>query len=436
MSGTAYIDRLEAGFRQHPEVVDYRINLAAGRSIGVGIRDNDIGSMYSPISFSDTISGGFLVQWRDCRLSRGNLDGNSLSQLNEVLAQTRAAAYEDPDAAQFLGPQQIHDVPLDSPDVPRLFDERAEYLLDVVRQMQGVAQRHDARTLNGGVGAGMSTTWLRTSQGLQLSTRSTSFLYSASFDGLIGDGFRRRVVVDQQEIVDQIERVGILLDQLRQPAEPPANGEILVILHPNVAYSMFDYYVWGNMGGAAVYHGQSAWSREDFEARRQVFRPDLQVRVEPWEPLGPGSFAWTGEGWPSRPTMYIDGGCLVHPAVDLKYARRLGLPPNTPPGSEWSVHIEGPPEVGAEHLVEHQADAVLVLSVLGLHTQDRTNGKYSLSASQALLIRDGEIQGKVKAALHGDFFGHLRDGALRMVRFAGQHSPGFAYPGSVAFERI
>ena len=121
----AYIDEIEEGFRRDPRIADYRINLGAGRGASVGIRDNDVGSVYSPIAFADTIGGGFLVQWQDGRLSRGNLDGNSLRRLDEVLDRARAAAYDDPDAAQFLGPQQVHPVALSSPDVPSLFQERA-----------------------------------------------------------------------------------------------------------------------------------------------------------------------------------------------------------------------------------------------------------------------------------------------------------------------
>jgi PmbA protein len=242
--------------------------------------------------------------------------------------------------------------------------------------------------------------------------------------------------VDQAEIAAQVERIGENLRRLRRSAPAAEAGEREIVLHPRVAYSIFSFFVWGNMGGSTVYHGQSAWSREDFAEARQVFRPDLQVSVDPWQPLGPGSFGWTGEGVPSSPETYIDSGRLVKPVADLKYARRLGIAPNTPPGSEHSVQIGGLPEEQAEGLIASLEDGVLVLSVLGLHTQDRTSGNYSLSAPQALLIRGGEAQGRVKATLNGNFFDQLRAGDLRLVRFAGQHSPGLAFRGAVTFERL
>jgi PmbA protein len=122
--------------------------------------------------------------------------------------------------------------------------------------------------------------------------------------------------------------------------------------------------------------------------------------------------------------------------LDLKYARRLNLTPSTPPGGEESIHLHADTEVGWDELQPQLNEAILVLSVLGLHTQDRSSGNYSLSTSQALLIRDGVIQGRIKATLNGNLFNNLRDSALRLVRFPGQHSAGFALPINVAIEQM
>jgi PmbA protein len=431
----SYIDEIQAAFDAHPDIADYRINLAERRSLGVGIRDNDVGSVYSPFSFGQSTSGGFLIQWRDGLLSRGNLDGNSLAIIDEVIGNARQAAYDDPDAAQFLSPQDVHDVPLWSDDVPPLFAERSAYLLDVAAQHQQLAARYEAKTLNGGSGAGMGESWLRTSRGLDLSTRSTSFSYSASFDGLIGEGMSSRMVAPLPEIANQIALAGEYLAALRQPSNGISSGSRMVVLHPDVAYSLFGYYVWGNLSGSAVFHGQSPFRAEDFSGHRCVFRPDLNVAVDPWQPLGPGSFMYTSEGLPSAPSIYIEHGCVTQPVLDLKYARRLGLQPTTPPGSEHSVHITAESEEAWDEVQPQLDEAILVLSVLGLHTQDRSSGNYSLSTSQALLIRDGEIAGRIKATLAGNFFANLRDPQLRFVRFRGQHSPGFALPLAVAIEQ-
>lgn len=432
----SYIDDIQAAFDAHPAVRDYRINLSERRSIGVGIRDNDVGSVYSPFSFGQGTGGGFLVQWQDNKLSRGNLDGNSLAIIGQVLANAQQAAYDDPDAAQFLGPQQVQDVPLSSADVPPLFEDRTGYLLDVVAQLQALAAQYQAKTLNGGVNASVGESWLRTSQGLALGTSSTAFAYSASFDGQVGEGMSQRTVAALADIRTQIALAGAYLEPLRTPVpDGGSNGQRLVVLHPDVAYSLFSYYVWGNLGGSAIFHGQSPFTADDFRTQRRVFRPDLTVTVEPWEPLSPGAFRYTSEGVPSAPTTYIDQGRLVQPVLDLKYARRLKLPISTPPGGEHSVVLRAAGEADWATLQPQLADAILVLGVLGLHTQDRTSGNYSLSTSQALLMRNGRAAGRIKATLNGNLFEHLRDDRLQFVRFPGQHSPGFALPLNVALEQ-
>lgn len=430
----SYIDDLQAAFDAHADVANYRLNLSERRSVGVGIRDNDVGSVYSPFSFGQGTGGGFLVQWQDGLLSRGNLDGNSLPIIDQVLANARAAAYDDPDAAQFLGPQTVHDVPLWSDDVPPVFAERTSYLLDVVQELQQIAARINANTLNGGVGASTGESWLRTSHGLGLSTRSTSFSASASFDGLVGEGLGQRTVPTMDEIVAQIDLGAQYLQPLRTETNGITSGTHTVILHPDVAYSLWSNYVWGNIGGGAVYHHQSPFTIEQFRDNERVFRRDLLVTVEPWEPLGNGSFPYTGEGLPSAPTTYIEHGRLTQPILDLKYARRLNLVPTTPPGGAHSIRMRCDNETTWSELQPTLGTAILVLGVLGLHTQDRSSGTYSLATSQALLVRDGVLVGRVKATLTGNFFEQLRND-FQFVQFPGQPTPGLALPITVSVEQ-
>ncbi|WP_025745567.1 metallopeptidase TldD-related protein [Kallotenue papyrolyticum] len=430
----SYIDDLQTVFGRVDDIIDYRISLSERRGISLGIRDNDVGSVYSPFAYGHTTGGNFLVQWRDGRLSRGNLDGNSLANIEQVLQVARQAAYDDPDAAQFLGPQTVHEVPLWSADIPPLFQERSSVLFEVVARLQAIAGRYTARTLNGGVGASLGRHWLRTSRGLALETPSTSFGCSAVFDGLIGESLAQRTLPAMEAIDAQLAGAGEYLRALRQSAPALPRAQRLVVLHPRVAYSLWSFFVWGNLNGAAIFHGQSPFRIEDFHAQRQVFADDLTVRVDPWQPLGIASFRYTAEGLPSQPTVYIEHGHLRQPILDLKYARRLGLPPTTPPGGAESVLFE------TERVTEWSAlratldQALLVLGVLGLHTQDRSSGNFSLATSQALLVRDGEFVGRARATLAGNFFDLLRDPLLRWVRFANQHSPGLALMLPLAIE--
>ena len=77
---------------------------------------------------------------------------------------------------------------------------------------------------------------------------------------------------------------------------------------------------------------------------------------------------------------------------------------------------------------------VLVLSLLGLHTQDTTRGDFSISAPQTLAVDGGALGAGVKAVLTGNFFEVLRDPELSFVTFEGFRTPGLLYRGSVGVD--
>ena len=74
----------------------------------------------------------------------------------------------------------------------------------------------------------------------------------------------------------------------------------------------------------------------------------------------------------------------------------------------------------------------LVFSALGLHTQDRISGGYSLLSPRALYIRKGKKAGPVSISMHGNFFANLNDESMRFVAFRGYRCPGLMVKASVA----
>src|SRR5262249_21652121 len=70
----------------------------------------------------------------------------------------------------------------------------------------------------------------------------------------------------------------------------------------------------------------------------------------------------------------------------------------------------------------------IVLSVLGIHTQDFTSGDFSLAAPQTLAIGPRGIEGRRRATISGNVFDRLRSPELRLVRFPGEHTPGLLFP--------
>jgi PmbA protein len=140
--------------------------------------------------------------------------------------------------------------------------------------------------------------------------------------------------------------------------------------------------------------------------------------------LKAGSYRFTAEGVPAAPCSFIAGGRLVQPILNVKYAGRLGMPPTPVPFAMDTLHLEGAATLTSEEAFRKAAGGAMVLSVLGVHTQDASSGDFSLSAPQTLRLGARGPLGRLKATISGNLFRMLRSEELHLVRFEGEHTPG------------
>ncbi len=399
------------------------------RGLNLGIKDRDAGSAHTPMSIADGCGARYLLVWSDGLVSRGSLERRQLVQEPEAaLAQARTAAYDDPDAAQVLGPAPLPEVELHDADVAALAGGDTAVLAGRLASVRRRVEEHGLETWSGSFSAAEGAARLVTSAGLDVSGRGTSTGWSVSLEGKLGSGHGARRLEPDDEFESRLDRLVELTLALRQPA-PPAPGDTRpVILHPGVV----EQYVLGtllhNLDGSAVANHESHFRVEEFGAGRPVLREDLGLRLDPLEPLKSGSYRFTTEGVPAARCAYIEGGKLVAPLLDLKYAKRLGREPTPLPFSLDTLHLEDAEPLDLPAALAQAGGGVLVLSVLGVHTQDATSGDFSLSAPHSLAITDGGFGGAVRCTISGNLFSVLRDARLRLVRFEGEHTPGLAFP--------
>ncbi len=197
-----------------------------------------------------------------------------------------------------------------------------------------------------------------------------------------------------------------------------------MILHPRVVEDYAIDTLLSNLDGATVAHGEGHFRREQFGSDEPVLREDLGLRLDPLRPLSSGSYRFTREGVPAATCRYIERGRLLRPLLDLKYARRLGLSPTPLPHSMDTLFLEGSASIPLELALQRAVGGALVLSVLGVHTQDSASGDFSLSAPQVLRIGADGYAGRLKATLSGNLFDLLQDDRLELVAFEGEHTPG------------
>ena len=421
------LDALLSGGPGGARVREWSIHAAESRRLSLGTKDRHTGGPHAPLGVAESLVARWLLVWDDGQVGASDLDRAALEgDLGEALERARAAARDDPDAAQVAGPATVPEVVLHDPLSARVAGGDTALVAARLESIRERFARNRFGTWSGAFDASESSARLVTSAGFDASARRTLHGWSATFDGEIGDGHVARAPEGDAEFAARLDRLAEVACLLREPSPPRPAALGRTILHPVVVRSLVLDTLLQNLEGAAVAHGSGRFGREAFGSGDPVVREDLTLRVEPLEPLRAGSYRFTREGVPAVRTTFIDRGRLATPVLGLKYARRLGLRPTGVPLAHDVLRLEGPAPVPLAEAIERAHGGTLVLRVLGMHTQDPTSGDFSLSSPQALAISGGRARGRVRVTIAGNVFEALRDETLELVAFPGEETPGLA----------
>lgn len=407
---------------------DWSIVVGESRGLALGIKDCEVGNAHAPLTMQESCEAQYRVIWDDGRISRGNLERRQLQgDPAEALHYARTAAYDDPDADSVCGPAPMPEVETYDPLCAALARGETATFADRLERVQSQIREREFSTWSGSFAAGEGTSRVITSAGLDVTTHATTTSWHVAVNGEAGDGFAARRPEPEDDFAARLERLLETAKKLENPGPPLVGGPRRVILAPQVVEAYVLGAVLGNLGGAAVAHGEGHFRREQFGSEHPVLREDLRLRLDPLQPLRRGTYRCTSEGVPAGRCVYIERGRLVQPLLDLKYARRLGLEPTPLPMALDTLFLEGPLPLPFPDALEAAGGGVLVLSVLGVHTQDEVSGDFSLAAPQALSIEADALVGRQRGTISGNLFDVLSSDDLRLVSFEGEHTPGLLF---------
>ena len=406
-------------------VRDFRFHASNVERLSLGVKDAHAGSPHAPLSIKQAAGVRYLLVWDDGRVSRGYLERSQVGQPEHALEDALGAAYDDPDAAQVLGPQPMPEVELHDAATAEMARGDTTWLAARMATIRERAAVEAIRTFSASFSFAEGHERVITSAGLDVAERSTSASWHVTLNGEAGSGHATRRAEGAAEFDARLERLFEVARELGRPAAPFADGVLPVLFHPRVVEEYGLATLLWSLSGETVAHGEGRFRRGDFGSGRPVLREDLSLVIDPLRPLGSGSYRFSGEGVPAMRTSFVERGRLLDPVLDLKYARRLGRSPTALPLASDSVFLEGPATLPLAKALELARGGVLVLGVLGVHTQDSASGDFSLSVPLGLHIGENGPAGKVRATISGNLFDVLRSERLTLVSFDGEHTAGW-----------
>ncbi|HEX2911766.1 MAG TPA: metallopeptidase TldD-related protein [Chloroflexia bacterium] len=394
-----------------PKVRGWRFDVSYGRSVSLSIVDNKLGSVYGPATARDSLGGGLYLIWEDERRSNASVDRLTIPEFEQRLREWYASSYADERAPDIRQPDPSYpEVPMYDPAIEPLVHGDTDLLFKIMKSgYDELVDKGGVEFLDAGASASSGTRYLRNSRGLDVSYSSTFFSYSFYADSLYGNGYGKRRIAPEEElprIINDVRTVTALLKQNSTFKSNPAGNRVL--LDTGLAGSFIGQYIGGNLSGSGVANRQAAYSLDDFREHKKVIRDDISLVIDGTRAFESSASRLTGEGIPGGRGYLIEKGKLITPALDLKYAGITGFEP-TPAGGLYIELDEGENKQSFEQMIKNIDYGLLVYSVLGMHTQDSTSGRFSLSAPHCLVVENGELKGKVKATLSGNFFDNIND---------------------------
>lgn len=385
----------------------WRILVHESVAVSLGIKDNSPGGVYTPPSYRQGENGEVFLVWADGKCSQamvqlGSHDDQEYWQ--QSLEQWRQASYEDPDASHVPSPESLPLVAVEDREIQRIIDGDDQMLFDQVKCW--LTDKPLKAKMQGSIQTAWGFRHVRTSTGLAVTYQQSQFVAWFSFDSLIGGGFAKRRLFRTEEKEGLWQRTLNLYEAMHIVA-PPVGPQTQVILAPSMTEDMLGQFILPNFSGDRVIEGQGAFQKESFLENKLVFHPHFSLLIDSLRPLELGSYLVTPEGVPSTRTVLVRDGKLQTPFLRVKDSVRWGTKPTAIPQGTAGLYLQHKAEVPWQKALEGVEDGVLVLSVLGLHTQEAVSGSYSLSAPHSLRILKGQIVGKTDVKLTGNFFADL-----------------------------
>jgi len=398
------------------KIAGWRFNFQEGKAVSFGLKDNELCGPYVPASKIEKYIGEAYIRWADGRVSDAVINAPALENLDAAIETWRSISYNDTDAPDIMEPLPMpQDLKIKDDKVVDLIKaESHPYFFEILNFYNKELGKKDyTRTVQGEVNAKHLYVVMMNSEGLNLEWEETDIGTYAEVNSICGDGYHKRKMPEKKDLKRIIKEIdGYMIHSKK--VLPVKQKKMPVIITPAILGQLMGHFIQSNLEGQVVANNQSPFSVEDFKTKKQVFDERINLVIDGLKDYSSTTQPCSFEGVPSTKQHVIANGRLITPLVDLKYAKKIGIPPTSI--RDFGLDIQK--LIPYSEMVKGIKYGLIVYEVLGMHTQDPKAGEYGLKVDQGLLIENGKIKGKVqKATINGNLFKDLKDQKTEFVDY-------------------
>lgn len=195
----------------------------------------------------------------------------------------------------------------------------------------------------------------------------------------------------------------------------PGQKRMKVLFLPETVYVLM-WRIQSATNGQSIYQNISPVAKNIGE---KIFDEKLTIYNDPLNDAIPGARAFDDEGIACTTFPVVDKGVLMNFYYDLYFACKMKA---SPTGHGFRGSVTGKPAPALVHLgitpgdktfgelIQSMDRGIIIAGALGAHSGNIPNGDFSIGASPALYVEDGEIIGNVKDVMvAGNIYDVLRD---------------------------
>ncbi|SCX81129.1 metallopeptidase TldD-related protein [Alkaliphilus peptidifermentans] len=377
-------------------------------SIKVGMKNNELGGVYSCPKAEESIRGKIYIIWQDNRRSVAVLQSNTVKSFHKMIDLWRKASFAEAEGSDIYIEQQYPKVKLFDIEVNNMVYNNQEYLFDLLEAYHKELVGSEIKNIDASVSASTFQQYIYNSKGLAISNLSTSFSTYLYGDEIFGKSFINRRKISNEKKNQIISETAMRIHQLKN-RKKLKSGEMDVLLLPEVTESFISHYLVNNLFGSHIVNKRSAFSQANFDKAEEVIRGDINLCINTTLPYNQGSYISTFEGVPGGEVLLLRNGKLQTPILDLKYAKKIKRKPTPIPAGKGSIHLYSTVMESYQDTISKIENGIIVCDLLGMHTQDATSGNYSLTAPNCIQVINGQLMGGCKAIISGNFLNALKE---------------------------